>query len=310
VIAVSHLSRRFGDRTAVEDVTFEVQAAEIVALLGPNGAGKTTTMRMMAGLIAPTQGSVAVDGVTLTAETSGASRGRIGFLTESPGLWDRLTVRENLRVYAGLYGLKQPERIIDSVLERFELGDRASTVAAELSKGMRQKVALARALLHDPDILLLDEPTSGLDPEITRGVRQLLEERRARGCAILVATHNLDEAERLADRIGVIHTELLALDTAAMLRKRFTAPRASIRLRGSASVFLPQARTIDPAAAADGGVLTVALVNAEREMPEIVRALVAAGAEVIEARVDVPTLEDVYLGLINARRERAGRPAS
>ncbi len=310
MIAVSHLGRRFGVRTAVEDVTFEVQAAEIVALLGPNGAGKTTTMRMMAGLIAPSQGSVAVDGMTVTTETSGALRSRIGFLTESPGLWDRLTVRENLRTYAGLYGLAQPERVIDSILDRFELADRASTAAAELSKGMRQKVALARALLHDPDILLLDEPTSGLDPEITRSVRQLLEERRARGCAILVATHNLDEAERLADRIGVIHTRLLALDTAAMLRKRFTVPRASIRLRGVASVFLPQARAIDPAAVADGGVLTFALVNAERDMPEVVRALVAAGADIIEARVEVPTLEDVYLGLVNQRRERAGRPAS
>ncbi|HEY2905084.1 MAG TPA: ABC transporter ATP-binding protein [Vicinamibacterales bacterium] len=310
MIAVSHLGRRFGVRTAVDDVTFEVQAAEIVALLGPNGAGKTTTMRMMAGLIAPSHGSIAVDGLALTPETSGALRSRIGFLTESPGLWDRLTVRENLRTYAGLYGLAQPERVIDSVLERFELADRASTPAAELSKGMRQKVALARALLHDPDILLLDEPTSGLDPEITRSVRQLLEERRARGCAILVATHNLDEAERLADRIGVIHTQLLALDTAAMLRKRFTAPQASIRLRGIAAAFLPQARAIDPAAAADGGVLTLALVNAERDMPTIVRALVAAGADLIEARVDVPTLEDVYLALVNRRRERAGRPES
>jgi ABC-2 type transport system ATP-binding protein len=310
VIAVSHLGRRFGVRTAVEDVTFEVHAAEIVALLGPNGAGKTTTMRMMAGLIAPSHGSVAIDGMRLTPASSAELRSRIGFLTESPGLWDRLTVRENLRTYAALYGLAQPDRVIDAVLERFDLADRASTAAAELSKGMRQKAALARALLHDPDILLLDEPTSGLDPEITRSVRQLLEERRARGCAILVATHNLDEAERLADRIGVIQTELLALDTAAMLRKRFTGPRASIRLRGVASVFLPQARAIDPAATADGGMLSVGLVNAEQDMPAIVRALVAAGGDVVEARVEAPTLEDVYLGLVNRRRERAGRRAS
>ena len=305
MIAVSDLGRRFDTRTAVDAVTFEVSAGEIVALLGPNGAGKTTTMRMMAGLIAPSRGSIAIEHVTLTPETSSALRSRIGFLTESPGLWDRLTVRENLRVYAGLYGLPEPERVIDAVLERFELGDRASTTAAELSKGMRQKAALARALLHDPDILLLDEPTSGLDPEITRAVRQLLEERRSQGCAILVATHNLDEAERLADRIGVIHTRLLALDTPAMLRKRFTTPRALIRLRGVAEPYLAQARAIDPVASVDGGSLTFALVDAEREMPAIVRALVAAGAEVIEARVEEPTLEDVYLGLVRADRGAA-----
>src|SRR5205823_1191794 len=145
-ISAVHLTRRFGSRTAVQDVSFEVARSEIVALLGPNGAGKTTTMRMLAGLIAPTSGSVHIDGVPLTRATGTSLRGRVGFLTEAPGLWDRLTVRENLRVYAGLYGVAHPDRAIDRVLEMFELSDRAATRAVELSKGLRQKVALARAL--------------------------------------------------------------------------------------------------------------------------------------------------------------------
>jgi ABC-2 type transport system ATP-binding protein len=298
MIAVSHLGRRFGSRTAVSDVSFEVRRAEIVALLGPNGAGKTTTMRMMAGLIAPSQGTVVIDGVPLTRATGGALRRRIGFLTESPGLWDRLTVRENLRAYAGLYELADRERTIDRALDTFELADRGSTTAAELSKGMRQKVAFARALLHEPDILLLDEPTSGLDPEITRGVRQLLEERRQRGCAILVSTHNLDEAERLADRIGVIRTQLIALDAPAVLRKRLTVQRSIVRVGGAAAAFVEHARRIDPAAMADGSVLTLTLEDAARDTPALVRTLVAAGADIIEVRADVPALEEVYLRLV------------
>src|SRR6267142_6965158 len=127
MIAASHLSRRFGSRTAVNDVTFDVAQSEIVALLGPNGAGKTTTLRMLAGLIGPTSGTVAIDGVQLTRATGSALRSRIGFLTEAPGLWDRLTVRENLRVYAGLYGLANAERTVDRTLDLFELTDHAST---------------------------------------------------------------------------------------------------------------------------------------------------------------------------------------
>src|SRR5205823_3468776 len=150
---------------------------------------------------------------------------RIGFLTESPGLWDRLTVRENLRVYAAIYGLGDPDGAIDRVLATFGLSARDATRTAELSKGMRQKVALARALLHEPSILLLDEPTSGLDPEVVRSVRQLLEERRAAGCAILVSTHNLDEAERLADRVAVLQRRLIALDRPGALRRRLTKGR-------------------------------------------------------------------------------------
>src|SRR5579859_3926677 len=200
MISANGLTRRFGERTVVDDVSFGVERGEIVALLGPNGAGKTTTMRMLAGLIEPTAGTVTIDGVAMTRATATGLRARIGFLTETPGLWERLTVRENLRIYAQLYGLTAPDHTIDQAIDLFELRDHASARAAELSKGMRQKVALVRALLHSPGVLLLDEPTSGLDPEIRRSVRTLFEQRRADGCAILISTHNLDEAERIADR--------------------------------------------------------------------------------------------------------------
>ncbi len=164
MISAQRLTRRFGRRTAVDDVSFEVQPSEIVALLGPNGAGKTTTLRMLAGLIGPTAGAIAIGGVPLTAATGPVIRAGIGFLTEAPGLWERLTVRENLRVFARLYGIEDGERRIDRTLELFGLGDRRDARTGELSKGMKQKVALARTLMHEPPVLLLDEPTSGLDP--------------------------------------------------------------------------------------------------------------------------------------------------
>jgi ABC-2 type transport system ATP-binding protein len=298
VIAAIGLTRVFGARAVVNHVTFEVHRSEIVALLGPNGAGKTTTMRMLAGLVAPTSGSVSIDGVTLTRATGSSLRARIGFLTESPGLWDRLTVRENLRVYADIYTLANPERVIDRALERFALRDRADTRTAELSKGTRQKVALARALLHEPAILLLDEPTSGLDPEITRSVRQLLEERRDAGCAVLVSTHNLDEAERLADRVAVLHGRLLALDRPAALRQRLMTGRVIVRIVGEAEALLGVARAFDPNAIVESGALILALRQPEHDTPALVRALVAAGADVLEVRAEVPALEDAYLRLV------------
>jgi ABC-2 type transport system ATP-binding protein len=301
VIQASHLTRRFGQRTAVNDVTFEVGRSEIVALLGPNGAGKTTTLRMLAGLIAPTSGSIAIDGHALTRATGGTLRNRIGFLTEAPGLWDRLTIKENLRVYAGLYGLGDADRRIDRTLELFALQDRRATLAAELSKGMRQKVALARTLLHEPAVLLLDEPTSGLDPEVTRNFRMLLDERRAAGCAILVSTHNLDEAERLADRVAVLHERLVAIDEPAALRARLTTGRVIVRVAGDPTVFVPTVQSIvGPAVvvAVDGTMLSVQLADADRQTPSIVDALVAAGARILEVRPEMPALEDVYLHLM------------
>jgi ABC-2 type transport system ATP-binding protein len=298
VIAANALTRLFGTRTAVDRVTFDVAPAEIVALLGPNGAGKTTTMRMLAGLVAPTSGSVSIDGVRLTRASGSALRAKIGFLTESPGLWDRLTVRENLRIYADIYALAAPDRVVTRAMETFGLRDRADTRAAELSKGTRQKVALARALIHEPRVLLLDEPTSGLDPEITRSVRQLLEDRRAAGCAILVSTHNLDEAERLADRVAVLHGRLLALDRPAALRRRLMTGRVVVRLAGDASAALTIARHFDPQASVESGALTLRLPGAERDTPALVRALVSGGADVLEVRAEMPALEDVYLHLV------------
>jgi ABC-2 type transport system ATP-binding protein len=298
VIVASGLTRRFGSRTVVDDVSFTVGQSEIVALLGPNGAGKTTTLRMLAGLIGPSGGSVSLDGVRLTRTTAAAMRRRIGFLTETPGLWDRLTVRENLIVYAGLYALDRPGPPIDRLLEMLDLSAHQKARAAELSKGMRQKVAIARALMHDPVALLLDEPTSGLDPEIARTVRELISERRRAGCAILVSTHNLDEAERLADRVAVLQRRLVAIDTPVSLRRRLKSNRVTVRLTGRADAFLSAARSIDPSSTADGDRLSLTLESADRETPLLVRALVAAGADILEVRPEVPLLEDVYLHLV------------
>jgi ABC-2 type transport system ATP-binding protein len=306
VIAAAHLTRRFGRRAVVDDLTFEVGRGEIVALLGPNGAGKTTTLRMLAGLIAPSGGTVVIDGIRLTRGTGSALRRRIGFLTEAPGLWDRLTVHENLSVYAGIYGLAQPAPAIDRLLELFELAPHADARAAELSKGMRQKVALARTLLHDPHILLLDEPTSGLDPEITRSVRRLLAERRAEGCTIVVSTHNLDEAERLADRVAVVQGRLVALDTPASLRQRLKTGRVIARTRQSAAAYLSIARRLDPEAAVDGNELVLTLHDGEERTALLVRQLVSAGADVVEVRPEMPALEDVYLHLMADERVNGG----
>jgi ABC-2 type transport system ATP-binding protein len=312
MISAQGLTRRFGSRTAVNDVTFEVARSEIVALLGPNGAGKTTTLRMLAGLIAPTSGTVAIDGIQLTRATGAALRMRIGFLTETPGLWDRLTVRENLRTYAGLYGQADADSRIDRALDLLALSDRASTRAAELSKGMRQKVALVRTLLHDPAVLLLDEPTSGLDPEVTRSVRLLLDERRQAGCAILVSTHNLDEAERLADRVAVLHERLVAIDPPAELRRRLTTGRLIIRVGGDPAAFVDTVRrSVGQSAtiAVERETLVVHVAHPERQTPALVAALVEARAQIMEVRAETAALEDVYMHLVGTGPGHPGATA-
>jgi ABC-2 type transport system ATP-binding protein len=283
----------------VEDVSFELARGEIFALLGPNGAGKTTTLRMLAGLIEPTSGTVRVGGEPMSRKAATRARGHIGFLTEAPGLWDRLTVRQNLTVYARLHGLADPRHAVDEALAQFEISDRAADLPAQLSKGLRQRVALARTLLHHPDIVLLDEPTSGLDPESARDVRGLILRMRDERRAVLLSTHNLDEVERVADRVAVLRTRLIALDTPHALRTRLFGARLRVSVAPPAARYVAAvtgAGFID--VRADGATLSIGVDDATERAPLIVRRLVEAGAEIREVVPEEPPLEEVYLRLL------------
>ena len=303
MLTASHLTRRFGSRVAVEDVSFSLERGEILALLGPNGAGKTTTLRMLAGLIAPSSGDVRVDGETLTRRNAPRLRQRIGLLTEAPGLWDRLTVRRNLEVYARLYGIDHPERAVDEALDIFGIRERAADPAAQLSKGLKQRVALARTLLHRPDAVLLDEPTSGLDPESARTVRDLVLRLRDEQRTVVLSTHNLDEVDRIADRVAVMRGRLVALDTPSGLRARLFGARVQIALAVPDTRFalaLSAAGFADVRSTADG--LSVGVEDSRSSAPVIVRRLVDAGAEIVSVAAEQPSLEDVYLRLLQEVR--------
>jgi ABC-2 type transport system ATP-binding protein len=300
VLTASHLSRHFGERLALEDLSFTLEAGEIFALLGPNGAGKTTTLRILAGLISPSSGSVMVDGEQMGPKSAPRLRARIGFLTEAPGLWDRLTVRQNLLVYARLYGLASPEKAVDAALERFEMRDRANDRAAQLSKGLKQRVALARSLLHEPRIAMLDEPTSGLDPESARDVRDLILGLRERGRTVLLCTHNLDEVERVADRVAVLSRRLVAIGTPSSLRERLYSPRVRIVLAEPAAPFVATLRQAVADLTVDGVTLSVGVKGTALTTPDLVRRLVEAGANIEAVVQEEPPLEDVYLKLLHA----------
>jgi ABC-2 type transport system ATP-binding protein len=222
------LTKRFGTTTAVEDVTFEVPSGEVFGFLGPNGAGKTTTVRVLATLIRPTSGTAEVAGLDLSEEGGVEIRSRIAVMTETPGLYLRLTLFDNLEYFAGLYSIAQRHvrgRIL-AALEAVGLAGRHDDRAGLLSKGLRQRVSLARALLSEPQVLFLDEPTSGLDPVATREVRQLIEGLRDRGVTVFLTTHRLEEAERLCDRIAILNTTLRIVGEPDELRRHLFSPAA------------------------------------------------------------------------------------
>lgn len=299
LLTAARLTRQFDRRVAVQDLSFELAAGEIFALLGPNGAGKTTTLRMLAGLIEPTGGQVIVDGETMSRASAPRLRGRIGFLTEAPGLWDRLTVRQNLMTYAALQGLPSPARSVDAALDLFDIRDRATEPTAQLSKGLKQRVALARTLLHRPDIVLLDEPTSGLDPASAREVRELVLRLRDERRAVLLSTHNLDEVERVATRVAVLNTRLIAYDTPAALRARLFGARLRVRLTPPADWFgelLREAGYGDVVADAD--TLSIGVDDVEARAPVLIKQLVGLGAQIHSVVPEEPPLEEVYLRLL------------
>ena len=310
VIQLSTLSRRFGETNAVNNLTLEVQAGEIFGFLGHNGAGKTTTVRLLNGVIEPTSGKAFVLGMDPQVEGP-ALRARTGVLTETPSLDERLTARDNLSIYADLYSVPLAEvaKRVNSLLTDFDLADRADEKVGGYSKGMKQRLALARALLHKPDMLFLDEPTAALDPVAARNVHDLVENlARREGCTVFLCTHNLVEAQKMCDRVAVMeHGRLVALGTPAELTRRYVK-RLDLDLE------------VDPAQTElaihilqDVPQLVISPVKREKELltmtisgresiPDLLSVLLHNGLRVYRLAPQEANLEEVYFALNGGTR--------
>ncbi len=300
-LVVEHLSKRFGGRIAFDDVSFEVGYGEVFGFLGPNGAGKTTTVRTLGTLIAPTAGSATVAGIRLSPENGPAIRARISIMPESPGLYLRLTVAENLECFAGLYELSDIRERIERALRAVNLRDRADDPCGSLSKGLRQRVALARALLNDPAVLFLDEPTSGLDPVASREVHELIASLRERGVTIFLTTHRLEEAERLCHRVAILNTTLRLVGRPEELREQLFRKTLDVRIRApleDPGAVLGAVAGVEGWEQAPSG-YALAVTDPEIAAPAVARALVSAGADILSIAESRHSLEDVYLELIN-----------
>ncbi|MGH2507008.1 MAG: ATP-binding cassette domain-containing protein [Ktedonobacteraceae bacterium] len=307
-IETNTLTRAFGSLVAVDELTLTIPEGTVFGFLGPNGAGKTTTVRMLSALIAPTRGTATVAGHRL-GENNEAIRQSIGILTETPGLYDRLSAWQNLMFFAQLYDL--PAERAASQVERYlrllELWERRGDRVGGFSKGMRQKLAIARALLHEPKVIFLDEPTSGLDPEAARVVREFIKELRAEGRTIFLTTHNLPEADELCDLIGVFRSRLLRLDTPANLRTGMFGTGTQVRVVGDATQWIDTVRALSfvREANAEDGTLSVRIDQPDDQNPELVRTLVNAGAQIRAVEPISHSLEEVYLELVENEREAA-----
>lgn len=299
-----HLDKKHPPITAVSDLTLSVKEGEVFGFLGPNGAGKTTTVRMLTSLIGPTGGRASINGFEVGRDDQSIRRS-VGILTETPGMYDRLSAEKNLTIFAKLYGVKNISGQVEKYLRMLGLWDRRFDEAGSFSKGMRQKLAIARALLHEPRVLFLDEPTSGLDPEAAKLVRDFVEELKAEGRTIFLCTHNLDEADRLCDRIGIFKTHLIMVDSPENLRKRLYGRKVVFHLRAldPAWVDLLRKQSFVKEVQAVDNRLVVGLDNPEVDNPELVRRLVGAGADIQFVGELRHSLEDIYLQTIHGSEE-------
>lgn len=304
MLVVKQLSKSFNKVHAVDRMSFNVARGEVFGLLGPNGAGKTTTVRMLSALIAPTSGEAWVAGYKLGKQDQDIRR-NVGILTEAPGLYDGLSAERNLEFYAHMYEVEDIPTQVEKHLRMLGLWDRRFEPVSTFSKGMRQKLAIARALLHEPKILFLDEPTSGLDPEMALVVRTFIHDLKAEGRTIVLCTHNLDEADRLCDRVAVIRTRLLALDNPKALRRQLYGRTVVFHLGQPADAYrslfddkdnIKSVQTVD-------NKLVLGLEDPESANPDIIRELIQAGADIQFVGEIKQSLEDVYLQLVRATEE-------
>ena len=309
-LSVYRLTKRFGARTAYSEVSFQVAHGEVFGFLGPNGAGKTTAVRTLGTLIAPTSGSATVAGIPLTAENGVEIRRHISIMPEAPGLYLRLTVTENLEYFASLYGRHDAGARIKKALESVNLADRAGDLCGGLSKGLRQRVGLARTLLSDPTVMFLDEPTSGLDPAAAREVHDLIIGLRRQGVTIFLTTHRLEEAERLCDRVAIMNTTLRTIgrpeDLRAQLFKRTLVVKTVVPLSDPDHLFTAIG-AVDDWRSEEAGSYVLSVSDPKVAAPEVTRSLVGAGADVLSIAEARHSLEDVYLELVDEDVEAGQR---
>jgi len=299
------LARRFGKTAAVEDLTLTVEAGEVLGFLGPNGAGKTTTIRMLAGMIAPTKGYAIVAGHRTDRDTEQLHE-VVGILTETPGFYDRLSAKRNLEYFASFYSsIGSPSQQAEKYLRIIGLWERRNDRVGTFSKGMKHRLALVRALVHEPKVLFLDEPTAGLDPAAAAEVREMIQGLGEEGHTIFLSTHNLNEAEMLCNRIAVLHTRLLALDTPDQLRRRFFRRQIIVQLEVADARLTEVVKKLPfvQEVREEGSQLILELTDSERNRPELVKAIVEAGGRVVGVSEKEYPLEEVYLRLM---REESG----
>jgi ABC-2 type transport system ATP-binding protein len=304
MIDATNLTKQFGNVTAVDGLSFHVDAGEIFGFLGPNGSGKTTTMRMLCGLISRTSGTATVAGYDIgDAAHSLDMRKIIGVVPENVGLYEEMSAYETLDYYGKLYDcpLEQRQRNIEHFLNVLGLWDKRHLSVGGFSKGMKQKVAIGRALIHEPKILFLDEPTANLDPESSKVVRDFVLELKRQGKTIFFNTHNLDEAHRICDRVGILKTRLLAVDTPEHLEKSIAGSKTVIQLREINDAVLAVMERLAPNEfVVAGNTITLATGDPLKDNPLIIKAVVEAGGEVQFVTQLRPELEEVYLRVVRA----------
>jgi ABC-2 type transport system ATP-binding protein len=307
MIEIKGLSRSFEKIRVVDNLNLNINDGEVFGFLGPNGAGKTTTVRMLACLIRPTEGTAIIDGLDIRDESDAMKiRQKIGMLTESPGLYDTLSAYRNLDFYAKLYDVpasKREERI-EHYLKMMGLWEKRGEPVGGFSKGMKQKMAIARCLIHEPGVLFLDEPTSGLDPEASRIVRDFILELKSEGRTIFLCTHNLDEADRICDRIGIMKGTILGMDTPSRLKNELYGRSVTIQLKEVTPAIVEGVGSLSYVKnmSSNGNKLTMNVSVPEEENPALVRTLISLGAEVQFIYENKHSLEDVYFKIMGAAK--------
>ena len=302
MIDVHNLTKKFGDIRAVDDLTFYVEKGEVFGLLGPNGAGKTTTVRLLSCLLSPTSGYATVGDYNITNKNDAMKiKKLIGLVPDNVGLYETLSAYENLEFFGRMYEI--PEQLIKENIEKYlkmlDLWDKRNNAVGSFSKGMKQKVALARALIHDPEVLLLDEPTANLDPEAAKTIRDIILDLKKEKRTILLNTHNLDEAQRICNRIGILKTKLIAVDTPQNLERALSKRQTVIILEEVNDKIINAIKTLNPKnVEKEGNKLIIELNNPEKETPSIISAIVSAGGKIKSVNETSATLEDVYLKLV------------